>query len=64
MLLTVFENSEKLMRAEVFDTKEGYRIDYYGPSGLLQSENFNGVSIHYVQDAAENWLQGIKKLNG
>lgn len=64
MLLTVFENSEKAMRAELFDTKEGYRIDYYGPSGLLQSENFKGVSVHYAQDAAENWLQGIKKLNG
>jgi len=64
MLLTVFENSENLMRAEIFEMKEGYRIDYYGPNGFLQSENFNGVSVHYVQDAAENWLSGIKTLKG
>lgn len=64
MLLKVFENSESLMRAEIYDLKEGYRIDYFGPNGKIKSEDFKGVSIHYVEDAAENWLVGIKTLKG
>ena len=62
MLLTVFERSEKMMRAEIHELKEGYRIDFFGPNGKIKSENFSGVSVHYVQDAAENWLSGIKVL--
>ena len=43
----------------------GYDIHYYGPGGdLIKTENFAGKSIYYVQDAAENWIAGIKVLNG
>lgn len=64
MLVKVFENSENMLRAEIHDMKEGYRIDYFGPNGKISSENFKNVSIRYVEDAAENWLSGIKILKG
>jgi hypothetical protein len=52
-------------RAEVQKSQDGYIIEYYDSAGaLMQSESFVGKSIHYVEDAAENWALGIKQLNG
>jgi hypothetical protein len=66
MLLTIFRDpyaTEK--RAEVFQSKAGYYTDYYGPDGnLIRTETYENKSIHFVEDAAENWLSGVKQLNG
>ena len=40
-----------------------YFIIYFDEKGnIFNSENFPGKSIHYVEDAAENWALGIKEL--
>jgi hypothetical protein len=41
-----------------------FKIEYYVDGKYKQSEVFQGVSIHYVEDAAENWINGVKVLNG
>lgn len=48
-----------------FDYKEEYAyIKYFNPNGkVVFTEDFKGKSIHYVNDAAENWTTGIKKLD-
>jgi len=49
-----------------FDTEsaESY-IDYYDTKGnVFYTEYFEGKSVHYVEDAAENWALGYKKLDG
>lgn len=41
-----------------------YSIDYYAPAGnKIHEEHFPVNSLAYVEDAAENWALGIKKLN-
>lgn len=38
-------------------------IKYFNESGvLLTTEEFPNKSMRYVEDAAENWALGIKKL--
>ena len=41
-----------------------FYIDYYDVSGnIFYTEQFEGKSSHFVEDAAENWALGIKKLD-
>ncbi len=43
---------------------EPYIIEYYIDGKYKQTETFEGVSLYYVESAAENWLNGVKTLNG
>lgn len=39
-------------------------IDYFDDNGKqFYTEDFPGRSMRYVEDAAENWALGIKKLD-
>lgn len=39
-------------------------IEYYDDNGKqFYTEDFPGKSMRYVEDAAENWALGIKKLD-
>jgi len=39
-------------------------IEYFDDNGKqFFSEDFPGKSMRYVEDAAENWALGIKKLD-
>ena len=54
-------------RAEVHKNIEEHSsfIRYYDNTNtLFFTEEFPNKSIHYVEDAAENWALGIKKLEG
>lgn len=48
------------------DTKEEYfYIKYFDEKqNRFYTEEFHGKSLRYVEDAAENWALGIKKLEG
>ena len=48
-----------------FDFKEEYAyLTYHEESGKqFFKEDFPNKSLRYVEDAAENWALGIKKLN-
>lgn len=51
-------------KASVYiDTKKKeHFIVYFTPRGaIINTEHFPGKSIHYVEDAAENWALGIKE---
>lgn len=49
--------------ATVIEGDGYYLIEYYTNEGvILHEEKFEGKSLHYVEDAAENWALGIKKL--
>jgi hypothetical protein len=65
MISAVVKESDGItMRAEIHDTPDGYSIHFYGANGFIKSETYHGKSIHYVEDAAQNWIDGIKVLNG
>ena len=48
----------------MLDLKEEiFFIEYYDNNGkMLFTEEFPNKSMNYVEDAAENWALGIKKL--
>ena len=40
-------------------------IKFYNPDNdTMKLEEFRGKSLGYVEDAAENWSVGIKKVEG
>jgi hypothetical protein len=58
------DRSGSALRAEIHNSSDGYRIEYYINNTFQQSETFHNKSIFYVEDAATNWISGIKVLNG
>jgi hypothetical protein len=67
MLISTFYEAadNRAGRAEVHQGPTGYYIEFYRSDGsLITTEYFPNHSIHYVEDAAENWTFGIKQLNG
>lgn len=63
MLIT--EVAKDGFRAEVHQGSDGYWIEYYSPNGaMMEKESFPAKSIFYVEDAAKNWIDGVKVLNG
>ena len=67
MFLTTYvkETPEGNYKAEVHQNSKGYFVEYFKPTGeKFKTEDFSQHSIHYVRDAVENWIDGIKTLNG
>ena len=60
----VGDRSGSSLRAEIHDNEDGYAIEFYINNVLQQKETFPAKSIYYVEDAAHNWISGIKVLNG
>ena len=59
------EKDGQQLRAEIYSAGgQGYTINYYINGQFIKEEAIMGHSIHYVEDAANNWLAGIKTLNG
>lgn len=58
------EKGGQTLRAEIYSDVDGYSIKYFINGNLQTTESFPDKSIHFVEDAAENWISGIKVLNG
>lgn len=60
------ESGASAARAEIHEKDGVYEVHYYsvGTSPVPLVERYEGKSIHYAFSAAENWLEGIKVLNG
>jgi hypothetical protein len=59
------EQNGARLEARIMKTEhEPYSIDFFINGKFSASETFPGVSIYYVESAAENWIRGIKVLNG
>lgn len=58
------EKSGQHLRAEYFETENGSGVRFFINEEFIQEEVYEGKSIHWAESAAENWLQGIKTLNG
>ena len=58
-----YKDDSTVSKAVVLKNSTGYFIEYYDDDGIMfHTEAFDGKSLHYVEDAAENWVLGIKKL--
>jgi len=56
------EEAPNMLRAEVFEENKVFGIQYLKGDTVFHEERFPGKSIHYVEDAAENWALGIKLI--
>ena len=67
LISTYFKEHAQSARAEVLKNEAGnyHYIDYYDAGGnKFYTETFPGKSVHFVEDAAENWATNIKVLKG
>jgi hypothetical protein len=65
MVSTFYKESTEGPRAEVVEIDGTLCIEYYigiGNSEPFKVERFPVNNIHYVEDAADNWVRGIKLL--
>jgi argonaute-like protein implicated in RNA metabolism and viral defense len=59
------EQNGTLLEAKIMKSEHmPYSIEYFINGKYVQTETFAGHSLYYVESAAENWLAGIKVLNG
>lgn len=57
-----YEEAPELLRAEVFQDENGIGILFFKGDTVFNEERYKGKSVKYVEDAAENWALGIKKI--
>ena len=57
-----YEEAPELLRAEIFQDENGVGIQYIKSDSVFNEERFPGKTLRYVEDAAENWALGIKKI--
>lgn len=63
--LSVFHSEDLDLKAIVYyntDT-DHYEVDYAKNGFLVTTESYDGHSLRYHEDAAENYVYGIKKLD-
>lgn len=60
----IAEKGGKHLKAEYFNTDNGSGCRFFINEEFIQEELYEGKSIHWAESAAENWLNGIKTLNG
>lgn len=58
------EKAGQRLKAEYFQTDNGAGVRFFINEEFLKEEIYEGKSIHWALSAAENWLDGIKTLNG
>jgi hypothetical protein len=66
IISTFYKESLDGARAEVVNNDGTYGIEYYNGNDVkpFKVETFPHNSLHYAESAAENWVMGIKTLNG
>lgn len=60
----IAEKGGQHLKAEYFNTDNGSGCRFFINEEFIQEELYEGKSIHWAESAAENWLNGIKTLNG
>lgn len=58
------ERDGQYLKASYFPTDNGAGVRFFINDEFILEEVYEGKSIHFAQSAAENWLAGIKTLNG
>ena len=58
------EKAGQSLKAEYFETNNGAGVRFFINEEFIKEEIYEGKNIHWAQSAAENWIDGIKPLNG
>jgi len=60
----IVERDGQSLKADYFTTTNGSGVRFFINSEFILEEIYEGKSIHFAESAAQNWLAGIKTLNG
>lgn len=60
--LDVFRSEDTHRKAIVYWNEDKYEIDYAENGLIVTTESYEGKSLRYHEDAAENYVNGIKHL--
>jgi hypothetical protein len=61
--ITTFESTDGALKAEVVQKEDGnWSVFFYRFNELVQVESYGEHSEIYHEDAAENYVLGIKKI--
>jgi len=58
------ERDGKTLKVEIFESSDGSSCKFYINEELVAEEMYPLKSRQWAEDAAENWLDGIKTLKG
>lgn len=58
------EKAGSTLKAEYFEVDGGSGVRFFINEEFVQEEIYEGKSIYWAESAAQNWLNGIKTLNG
>lgn len=58
------EKSGKTLKAEIFETATGSGVRFFIDEEFLKEETYEDKPISWSRSVAENWIGGIKVLNG
>lgn len=66
MLINAYikESGGVTLEAQVHKMDVSYSVRYFIDGQQVKVEDFDNKSIHFVESAAHNWLEGVKNLNG
>jgi hypothetical protein len=58
------EKDGQSLKADYFTVDGGTGVRFFINGEFIKEEIYEGKNIHFAQSAAENWIAGIKTLNG
>lgn len=58
------EKAGKNLKAEIFQTATGAGVRFFIDEEFLKEEIYEDKTIDWARSTAENWISGIKVLNG
>jgi uncharacterized protein YkuJ len=63
-LISTYYSDDGTKTAEVYYNDDGrlYEVKYFEDETLLVTESYTDKSLQYHEDAAENYVMGIKKI--
>lgn len=56
-------NTDRSLVAEIFESEKGYSINFYQDAKKVGMITYFDKSIHFVRDAAENFVCGIFRID-
>jgi len=60
----VNEKAGQRLEAFYFEVEGSSGVRYFINGQLVKEETFDGKNIYFAESAAQNWVDGIKTLNG
>ncbi len=61
-ILSTYVNGDLMSETFITEDRKNYGVRFYKDNLFIKDEVYKGKSEAYAEDAAENYLYGIKKI--